>query len=60
MILRGSAFKGEAALEQTLALAREAKGADHDGYRAEFIRLIEEVQLLTEPGAEGAPSASRE
>ncbi len=58
MILRDSAFKGDATLDQVLALARDAKGEDRDGYRAAFIRLVEEYQLL--PDAEETPAAMRE
>jgi hypothetical protein len=29
-----------------LALAKQSKGKDEDGYRAEFIRLVETAQLL--------------
>ena len=43
MLLRGSAFKGETSVEQILALARNAKGTDEEGYRAEFIQLVKTV-----------------
>lgn len=46
MLLRHSEFKGASSYEQALALARSAKGADIEGYRAEFIRLMELSQLL--------------
>ena len=52
LILRNSAHKGQATLEQVIARARRGKGSDEAGYRAEFIRLAETVQLL-ELGAEG-------
>ncbi len=41
MLLRNSEFKGSFDYEQVLSLARSAKGLDNDGYRAEFIRLVE-------------------
>ncbi|HLO59490.1 MAG TPA: von Willebrand factor type A domain-containing protein [Bacteroidales bacterium] len=41
MLLRGSEFKGNVEYEDVLSLARGAKGSDTDGYRAEFIRLVE-------------------
>jgi Ca-activated chloride channel family protein len=41
MLLRDSEFKGSMDYAQVLSLARAAKGPDHDGYRAEFIRLVE-------------------
>jgi Ca-activated chloride channel family protein len=46
MILRDSKFKGEADFSSVLALAKQSKGKDEDGYRAEFIRLVETAQLL--------------
>ena len=47
MLLRDSEFKGTATYETTLALAKSAKGKDNDGYRAEFIKLIEIAELLS-------------
>ena len=46
MILRDSKFKGEADFKSVLALAKQSKGKDEEGYRAEFIRLVETAQLL--------------
>ncbi|MHC1697987.1 MAG: von Willebrand factor type A domain-containing protein [Geobacteraceae bacterium] len=46
MILRNSEHKGSANYAQVLELARKAKGADNQGYRAEFIRLVEMTELL--------------
>lgn len=46
LLLRDSQFKGEATYEQVLQLARESKGKDEEGYRAEFIQLVETVELL--------------
>jgi Ca-activated chloride channel homolog len=56
MLLRGSAHRGSATWNQMLSLARENRGADPDGYRAELIRLAEVAQALdrrthTEPDA---------
>ena len=48
MLLRDSKFKADASFEQVLNLARKAKGDDENGYRAEFIRLVESAQLLSE------------
>jgi Ca-activated chloride channel family protein len=39
--LRGSSLIGDYAPEQVLALARESRGADRYGHRAEFLRLVE-------------------
>jgi Ca-activated chloride channel family protein len=57
MILRDSKYKGTATLDQVMALARDAQGADSEGYRAEFIRLVGDYQDIVGTGAE--PTASR-
>lgn len=41
MILRNSEYKGCMDYDTVLSLARASKGKDDDGYRAEFIRLVE-------------------
>jgi Ca-activated chloride channel family protein len=41
MLLRNSEYLGSMNYGQVLTLARGAKGPDKDGYRAEFIRLVE-------------------
>jgi len=41
MLLRSSEFVGDATWASAAALAREWRGGDPDGYRAEFIRLVE-------------------
>lgn len=46
MLLRNSAFKSSASFDNVLSLARKAKGSDDEGYRAEFVRLVESAQLL--------------
>lgn len=46
MILRDSQFKGEANYKSVLKIAKASKGKDDDGYRAEFIRLVEMAELL--------------
>lgn len=48
MILRNSEFKGQANYRQILELAKGAKGRDHEGLRAEFIKIVEISQLLDE------------
>ncbi len=40
MILRNSKYKGNATTADVISLASGARGADPDGYRAEFIRLV--------------------
>ncbi len=47
MLLRDSEFKGSATFANTMELAKKAKGKDEDGYRAEFIKLIEIAELLS-------------
>jgi len=46
MILRDSEFKKDASYDQVLSMAKQAKGTDTDGYRSEFISLVEMAQLL--------------
>ena len=46
MILRGSQYKGNTSFNTILDLAKNSQSADLDGYRAEFIRLVESAQKL--------------
>ena len=46
LLLRDSEYKGSASYEPLLLRARQSKGPDSEGYRAEFIRLVERAQLL--------------
>ena len=46
LLLKDSKFKGEASFKQVLERARDAKGEDREGYRAEFIRLVEAAELI--------------
>jgi Ca-activated chloride channel homolog len=46
MVLRDSEYKGTANFEEVLRLANQAKGEDKEGYRAEFIRLVESCKTL--------------
>lgn len=46
MLLRKSEFKGQSSYQQVLEMARGAKGNDKEGYRAEFIKLVELSQLF--------------
>ncbi|HMB92504.1 MAG TPA: VWA domain-containing protein, partial [Rhodothermales bacterium] len=57
MLLRDSEYKGTATTDQVLALARDAQGDDREGYRAEFIRLVQDYQDIVNAG--GDPTASR-
>ncbi|MFD1257190.1 von Willebrand factor type A domain-containing protein [Mucilaginibacter terrae] len=47
MLLRDSEFKQNAKYEEAINIARAAKGTDHEGYRAEFVRLAESAKLLS-------------
>jgi Ca-activated chloride channel family protein len=46
LVLRASEYRGTATLDQVLALARGAEGADPEGERAEFVRLVESARTL--------------
>jgi Ca-activated chloride channel family protein len=41
MILRDSKYKGTATLPDVISLASASRGNDPDGYRAEFVRLVQ-------------------
>ena len=47
LVLRQSAYKGGATLEQAASIARGALGRDQGGYRAEFLDLVRASQKLT-------------
>src|SRR6266540_2967764 len=44
LLLRNSDFRGKADLSRVIAAARDARGSDPDGYRAEFVRLAEAIR----------------
>lgn len=46
MLLRNSKHQGDITYNQVIKLAQKAKGTDQQGYRAEFIKLVETAQLL--------------
>ncbi len=46
MLLRNSEYKQQSDYDSLIARARQAKGTDDEGYRAEFIRLAESAKLL--------------
>ncbi len=48
LLLRDSEFKGNANYSELIQLAKKAKGADNDGYRAEFIKMIKIAELLSQ------------
>jgi Ca-activated chloride channel family protein len=51
LLLRGSRYKGSASYDGALALARRSTGADLNGYRAEFVGLVERARALKASGA---------
>jgi Ca-activated chloride channel family protein len=56
MLLRNSEFKSTSSFDNVLNLARKAKGSDEEGYRSEFVRLVESAQML----AKGKPELKKE
>ncbi len=44
MILRDSRYRGTATTAEVISLASGARGSDPDGYRAEFIRLVQSAK----------------
>ena len=56
LLASDSKFKGGASFDKILDRARHAKGEDLEGYRAEFIRLVETAQLLTPPVPQTPPA----
>jgi Ca-activated chloride channel family protein len=46
MLLRNSTFKGAASYDMVLQMAKKAKGEDEEGYRAEFVKLVEKAKHL--------------
>jgi Ca-activated chloride channel family protein len=46
MLLRRSEFKGQATWDSARTLAKRYRGEDSDGYRAEFVRLVELAAAL--------------
>ena len=52
LILRNSEYKENASIDQVVALARESRGEDEEGYRAEFIKLVKLADTLKDWSAE--------
>lgn len=46
MLLRNSEYKQQGSYDQVISLARSARGKDEEGYRAEFIRLVQAATSL--------------
>ncbi|HOP30571.1 MAG TPA: DUF3520 domain-containing protein, partial [Spirochaetota bacterium] len=47
MLLRDSKFKNDLTAKEVMRIAKSAKGKDEEGYRAEFITLVEKFELLS-------------
>ena len=47
LVLRNSDNKGAASYDMVLALARDARGEDPEGYRSEFISMVERARTLS-------------
>ena len=43
LILRNSEFKGNANFEDIISLAQSGRGEDSEGYRGEFIKLVQKT-----------------
>ena len=46
MLLRDSQFKNDLTAKDVIKIAKESKGYDEEGYRSEFIGLVEKYSLL--------------
>lgn len=46
MLLRESDFKGDMLFDKVIELAQASKGEDKNGYRAEFIKLVEAAKMV--------------
>jgi Ca-activated chloride channel homolog len=49
LLLRDSEFKGASSIQSVLQLAKRSKGADPEGYRQEFIQLVERYNTIVSP-----------
>jgi Ca-activated chloride channel family protein len=47
LLIRDSEFKQNANFDHAITLAKSGKGKDDNGYRAEFIQLVENAKLLS-------------
>jgi Ca-activated chloride channel homolog len=46
LLLRNSAYKQQGSYQQVITLAKGAKGSDDNGYRSEFIQLVQTATSL--------------
>lgn len=47
MLLRDSEYKGNLTYSEIIEMAKAAKGQDNNGYRAEFIKLVERAEVIS-------------
>jgi Ca-activated chloride channel family protein len=64
LLLRNSEFRANASFENVSNMARKAKGNDEEGYRFEFIRMVENADALAKntkkgPASEGVAKTIR-
>ncbi len=52
MLLRESPFRGNASFESAKALAKTFAGEDEEGYRAQFVQLVDRAAMLRERTAD--------
>ena len=45
MLLRDSKFKGDISYQNLIEIAKHAKGKDLEGYRSEFVQLVEKAEM---------------
>jgi Ca-activated chloride channel family protein len=51
LMLRESQYKGDLTYNEILKMAQNAVGSDKEGYRSEFIQLVEKAKLLKDSGS---------
>ncbi|MCL1973029.1 MAG: von Willebrand factor type A domain-containing protein [Endomicrobia bacterium] len=45
-IVKDSQYKGNMTIDEVISTAKKAKGADDDGYRADFIKMLEMYKMI--------------
>jgi Ca-activated chloride channel family protein len=58
MLLRDSEHRGTLTYDRVIALARDARGDDPEGYRAELVHLVETARDLAAPDPDDQSAAS--
>ena len=47
MLLRNSAYKGKTDYDLVKQIAKNAMGSDEEGYRKEFVNMVDNTMLLS-------------